>query len=147
MREASSTDRTAQQIFAILLVAPLVFAFWGSGGFHDAFGTYQPSAAVAAERLKALIDAGLRSLLLAGIATTVALAIGIPAGWAFARRKNPLWLLVFCALPLALPASVTVSGWVRFLAPGAASSFNPPAIIAGKISRGLLFSPAGAGLI
>jgi iron(III) transport system permease protein len=147
MREASSRDRIVQQIFAVLLLTPLVFAFWGSGGFSDAFGTYQPSEAVAAARRMALVEAGLRSLLLAGLATSVALAIGIPAGWAFAQRKNPLWLLVFCALPLALPASVTVSGWVRFLAPGAASSFSPPAIVAGKISRGLLFSPVGAGLI
>src|SRR6266566_888510 len=104
MRQSSSNDRIAQQILAALLIVPLIFAFWGSGGFADAFGTYQPSEAVAAERRMALIEAGLRSLLLASIATSVALAIGIPAGWALAQRKNPLWLLVLCALPLALPA-------------------------------------------
>lgn len=142
MREASSNDKIAQMSIAALIVAPLIIVFWSSGEDPN-----QITADVAAARHRALIDAGLRSLQLAILATSVALAIGIPAGWALAQRKNPLWLLVLCALPLALPASVAVSGWVRFLAPGAASSFNPSAVVAGKISRGMLFSTTGAGLI
>jgi ABC-type Fe3+ transport system permease subunit len=144
MHEASPRSQVVQGSIAALIVLPLMAAFFGAGGFADTFGATRD---VWAARQAELLDAGLRSLLLATLSTTIALAIGIPAGWALAQRKNPLWLLMLCALPLALPASVCVSGWVRFLAPGAASSFNPPAIIAGKISRGLLFSTVGAGVI
>jgi len=94
-----------------------------------------------------LLAAGARSLLVALSATAVAAAVGIPAAWALAQRRRPLLMLVLCALPLALPASVAVSGWVRMFAPGAASSFAPPAITAGQVPRGLLFSPFGAALI
>ena len=145
MREATRTERVIQGLLALLCLAPLLCAFFLSDGMSGAEAA--PTAEQVALHRSELLAAGGRSLLVAISATVVAACIGIPAAWALAQRRRPLLMLVLCALPLALPASVAVSGWVRLFAPGAASSFAPPAIKAGQIPRGLLFSPFGAALI
>ena len=147
MRDATRNERLLQGLLAAACLAPLLFAFWNGGGLSAAERQYALSADEAAVRRVQLFEAGGRSLLVAVATTLVAACLGIPAAWALAQRRRPLFLLVVCALPLALPASVAVSGWVRMFAPGAASSFAPPAITAGQVPRGLLFSPVGAALI
>jgi iron(III) transport system permease protein len=147
MREATRNERIVQGLLAAMCLAPLLLAFWSGGGLASADKQYALNADEAVLRRAQLMEAGGRSLLLAISATVVAACLGIPAAWALAQRRRPLFLLLVCALPLALPASVAVSGWVRMFAPGAASSFAPPAIKAGQIPRGLLFSPFGAALI
>lgn len=158
MREAAAGERWLDFCVALLCLAPLLAAFFGTGGAADAYGAgagYKPTDAEATARYLALAQAGGRSLLLALMATAMAACIGIPAAWALAQRERPLFLLVICALPLALPASVAVSGWVRLFAPGAASSFFPTALpqrpanlgMSMQTERGLLFSTAGAALV
>lgn len=149
MREPLKRDRTIQFAIAALMLAPLAIAFFGQGGFADAYGTYQSSDPDAiSARHWALAAAAGRSVLVGGLAAALALLIGIPAGWALAQRERPLWLLVLAALPLALPASVSVSGWIGLLAPsGAASRFNVPIPGFGADSRGGLFTIPGAAFV
>ncbi len=145
MREATRKERVVQGLLALLCLAPLLCAFFLNGGLSST--ETAPTAEQIASHRYELLAAGARSLLVALSATAVAAGVGIPAAWALAQRRRPLLMLVLCALPLALPASVAVSGWVRMFAPGAASSFAPPAITAGQVPRGLLFSSFGAALI
>ncbi|MCY3021787.1 MAG: hypothetical protein NTW87_22480 [Planctomycetota bacterium] len=150
----SGRDRIVHYALAALLLLPLLLAFAGSGGFSDAYGTYQTSdpAALAARRW-ALAAATGRSLLIGVLATLLGLALGIPAGWFLAQRgggrsaRSPC-LLALAALPLALPPSVAVSGWIGLLAPaGAASRFNAPILGFAPETRGWLFSSAGAAFV
>ena len=124
MREPLKRDRVIQFAIAALMLAPLAAAFFGQGGFADAYGSYQSSDpdAISARHWTLAAAAG-RSLLVGGLATAFALLIGIPAGWALAQRERPLWLLVLAALPLALPALVSVSGWMVARAGGRGLAF------------------------
>jgi len=192
MRQPGRRDHCLQWVVAALFILPLLAAFLGGGGFSDAYGTYQPGdeAAIAARRL-ALAAATGRSLLVGSLAALLAVALGVPAGWALATRRflvpgfwfrvshflrlrpaslvnqrpqtinqkllfpsaslrlcGELVLLVLATLPLALPPSVAVSGWVGLLAPaGAASRFNVPIPGFGPESRGWLFSSLGAAFV
>jgi len=149
MRDPQRKDRTIQFAIAALMLAPLAVAFFGQGGFSDAYGTYQSSDPKAIDaRHAALLAAAGRSLLIGALSTALALLIGVPAGWALAHRERPLWLLVLAALPLALPASVSVSGWIGLLAPaGAASRFKVPIPGFGPESRGGMFTIPGVALV
>ena len=148
MRAATPRETLIQSVCALLLLVSLLAAFSGSGGFEDAYGAWQPGNNAAFEaRLESLAAAFGRSLLIGVLTASMALGIGIPAGWALARRTRPLWLLLFAALPLALPASVAVSGWFKLCAPGAASSFAMPFQIATRGVSWVLFSPIGAAVV
>ena len=161
-----------QGALALAIVAPLIFAFWAGKLVTDPPEAYQPQGAEATVRQLALVMALGRSLGLALLTTVVAAGFGIPAAWALASARRPLLCLVICALPLALPASVAVSGWIRMLAPTAASSFNltqaaaidgsskatnapngantsagEPSRVAQNAWRELLFSTFGAALL
>jgi len=152
MRALSSRERLLQLLLAAVLLAPLGIAFFGRGDFGEAY-----TAVAAGEELMsrqtALLYASLRSMGLAALATLVALLIGVPSAWALAQRSGGsrrwgLLLLVCCVLPLAIPASVTVSGWVSLIGPaGAASRFKSP--VPGISDGGLhwLFSLPGAALV
>jgi iron(III) transport system permease protein len=149
MREPEKKDRVIQFAIATLMLAPLAAAFFGQGGFADAYGSYQSADpdAISARHWTLAAAAG-RSLLVGGLATALALLVGIPAGWALAQRERPLWLLVLAALPLALPASVSVSGWIGLLAPaGVASRFKVPIPGFGPESRGGLFTVPGVAFV
>jgi len=155
MRQPSKTDRLIQIALALALVAPLLYAFAGQGGFEDAYGAYQSSdPAFSTVRRTALAAATARSIFVGVLSTALALMIGIPAGWALSHsaggwsNRGSLVLLMLAALPLALPASVTVSGWVGWVAPaGAASRFNVPIPGFAAESRGWLFSEVGVALV
>jgi iron(III) transport system permease protein len=147
MRTATRSERFWDCAAALLLLGPLLFAFWrsGFGGPWNSAGN--DGALSASARWAVLSAATCRSLAIGLGAASLALLIGIPAGWALSRRGRSVWLMVFCALPLALPASVGVSGWVALLAPeGAASRFNTPIPGFLPASRGWLFSSCGAAL-
>jgi len=166
MRQAGPTDRYVQWAVAALLILPLLAAFVSGSGFADAYGTYQPGdeAAISARRM-ALAAATGRSLLVGSLAALLATTFGVPAGWALAQRSGSrrgagrlarwdfgrltfCFTLVLAALPLALPPSVAVSGWVGLLAPaGAASAFNVAIPGFGPESRGWLFSSLGAAFV
>jgi len=175
MRQAGRTDRIMQWAVGALLILPLLAAFLGGGSFSEAYGTYQPGdeGAIAARRW-ALAAATGRSLLVGSLAALLAAALGVPTGWALAQRgnshggagcpacggsgrltacptlkgKREIVALVLVTLPLALPPSVAVSGWVGLLAPaGAASAFNVPIPGFGPESRGWLFSSLGAAFV
>jgi iron(III) transport system permease protein len=94
-----------------------------------------------------LFEAFERSLLVAALSTLGAFLIGIPAGWWLSATKRKWFWLALAILPLALPASVAVSGWVgAFAPPGAASRFKVP-IPGFDDARGWLFAPWGASLV
>ncbi len=155
MPEPTRFDRWTQRAAAVLLLAPLLLAFFGAGGFDDAYGAGLASNSdTPVNRNWILLEATGRSIGLAAVATLVALLIGVPAAWALAQRSQSrqrvwaLFLLMVCVLPLALPASVSVSGWISLVGPeGAASRFKVPIPGFGPESRGLLFSIWGAGLV
>ncbi|HYG78641.1 MAG TPA: hypothetical protein VEK08_26815 [Planctomycetota bacterium] len=155
MRQPSKIDHALHVLLALALLAPLLIAFAGQGGFADAFGSYESGEpGFAAARKAALVAATGRSLLVGILATGMALLIGIPAGWALSEKsggglsRKAVLLLVVTALPLALPASVSVSGWVGLFAPaGVASRFNVPIPGFAPESRGWLFSEFGAALV
>lgn len=152
MREPRPFDRLVQIVLALLLLAPLAAIFLtatdapysqiqpGGSSISPASEFDPPGDSVSSARRWALAAAFGRNLCLGLAALSVALAIGIPAAWALAQRQRPLWLLVLVALPLALPASVAVSGWIGLLAPTAVSGF-------GFLPHGWLFSIPGAGLV
>jgi len=80
------------------------------------------------------------------LAVLIALAIGLPVGWTLSGRKRSPWLLAMCALPLALPPSVAVSGWLRLLSPDRmASAFKPVADLG--LTTGAFFSIPGVALM
>ena len=148
MREATLREKLAQASVALVLIVPLLAAFQETHGLADATGTWQPPDAGAQHaRQMALLFAGLHSLGLGLLSALLALLIGVPAGWALARPRRPLWLLVIVALPLALPASVAVSGWVKLCAPGAVSTFAMPYTASVAGISGLLFSTCGAAMV
>jgi iron(III) transport system permease protein len=138
---------------AALVLLPLLAAFSGAGGFADAYGTLQPDGEAAAARRWILATATGHSLAIGVLATAIAALIGVPVGWALAGKIGtgtggacPYFSLV--ALPLALPPSVAVSGWVGLFAPeGAASAFYPLTPEARGPSGGWLFSIFGAALV
>src|SRR5688500_4282050 len=115
MRNLTSRERLIEFAVAALMLIPLLLVFVSSLSESSEF----------MDRWSPLLAAFTRSLLVGTGAVAIALLIGVPAGWVLARSERPLWLLVLIALPLALPASVTVSGWVGLLAsPGVASRFR-----------------------
>ena len=138
MRDPSSRERLIEFAVAALMILPLLAVFVSSfgGGTGEIMERWSP-----------LFAAFSRSMMVGAGAVGIALLIGLPAGWVLARSERPLWLLVLIALPLALPASVTVSGWVGLLAaPGVASRFRGlPGL--GAQSPGALFSIPGAALV
>jgi len=158
MRASTLSERLLHCLLAAVLLVPLALAFFGAGGFDDAYGGTTPPISGGGEvlisRQTALLQASMRSMGLALLATCVALLIGVPSAWALAQRSNPsrgawgLLLLVCCLLPLALPASVTVSGWMSLAGPaGAASRFK--SAVPGLTDGGMnwLFSLPGAALV
>ena len=150
MRDSSRRDNIIQFALALILLAPLLAAFWSGGGFEDAFGT-RKSAEVSAARQWALLRAAGQSLTLGCLSAGVAALIGIPAAWALSGRRASAVRTALAILPLALPAPVAVSGWVRLIAPNATSSFAlqlpgaPPGMA--SAAHALLFSPVGAALV
>lgn len=157
MRQPGRTDAILQWIVAALLLLPLLAAFAGGAGSAAAYGPHPPDdQGAAAARQLALAAATGRSLLIGALASLLAAALGIPAGWALAQPRSVLsrkggvsaLVLVLAALPLALPPSVAVSGWIGLLAPaGAASRFNVPIPGFGPESRGWLFSSLGVAFV
>ena len=165
MRQPGRRDRSLQLVLAALLALPLLAAFFGGGGFADVYGAYQSGVGPATVARQLALAAALgRSLLIGVLAAALAAALGVPAGWALAQTPHPastsfmsgllrkgrgtVAALVLAALPLALPPSVAVSGWVGLLAPaGAASRFNVPIPGFGPESRGWLFSSLGAAFV
>lgn len=150
MRDSTRRDNIIQLALALILLAPLLAAFWSGGGFEDAFATNQ-SAEIAAARRWALWRAAGQSLSVGCLSAAVAALIGIPAAWALSGRSTSALRNALTILPLALPAPVAVSGWVRLIAPNATSSFAlqlpgaPPGMA--STAHALLFSPLGAGLV
>ncbi|HEY3319731.1 MAG TPA: hypothetical protein VGP72_04570 [Planctomycetota bacterium] len=137
-------EHLAQTAVAALILLPLLAAFLGQGGLADAYSADDGSGALSARRWTLAAACG-RSLLIGMLAMAGALVLGIPAGWALAQRRRPLWLLVLVALPLALPPSVSVSGWIGLLAPsGVASAFN---MGFQEATRGWLFSVIGVSAV
>lgn len=147
MRELQPREKRLQLLIAAILLAPLLVAFWGSGGFTDAYNNVPSTNGASAARQGALMLAMGRSLLIGFLAVLIALVLGIPAGWALAQRQRRLWLLVLTALPLALPASVAVSGWVALLAPTFISTFAQTSSDSTASTHGILFSVWGAAII
>jgi iron(III) transport system permease protein len=150
MRAISSRDRLIQFAIAAALVLPLAIAFFGRGGFQDALNQQMSPDAIEARRMALAAAAG-KSFLLGILSVVFALAVGVPAGWALAQHSDKssrrlLWLVI-AVLPLALPASVAVSGWVGLFAPsGVASRFRTP--LQDIISdRGWLFTLPGAAVV
>jgi len=137
LRTPLGTDKAAQFFIAFLLVAVLVpsFAVRGSTPATDV-------------PWPALFSAFGRSVLVAGLATLGALALGIPAAWRLCGRSGSrtFWLAL-TVLPLALPVSVAVSGYVGFFAPAGAASRFKVSIPGFDEGRGWLFSPLGASLV
>ena len=79
-------------------------------------------------------------------AAAIAVLVGVPVAWVLSRQPRWFWPLAVCALPLALPPSAAVSGWLRWLAPGNVSSaFQSLAL--GMGVPGPLFSVPGAALV
>jgi iron(III) transport system permease protein len=129
-------------------------------------------AALAAATCRSLLIGAGAALVAAAIGIPAAWALAVCHGPAAVRRSVPLpsdgartgngpgpwhpfgaaWrstaLLVLAALPLALPPSVAVSGWIGLLAPtGAVSAFNPAIPVYAPESRGWLFSGFGVAFV
>lgn len=137
LRSPHGTDKAAQFFIAFLLVAVLIPAFAVHG-----------NTAATEVPWPTLFAAFTRSLLVALLATIGSLALGIPAAWCLCgnARTRTLWLAL-TILPLALPVSVAVSGYVGFFAPAGAASRFKVAIPGFDNSRGWLFTPFGASLV
>lgn len=114
MRPLTIKDRLVQILLAAACLSPLLWSF--------AVSRTGDSALTGMEVFEALA----RSITVGLLAVTIALAIGLPVGWSLSGRKRSFWLLALCALPLALPPSVAVSGWLRLLSPEQmVSAFKP----------------------
>jgi len=137
LRSPLGTDKAAQFFIAFLLIAVLVPAFVVHG-----------NTAATDVPWPTLFAAFGHSLLVALLATAGALAIGIPAAWRLCgnARTRTVWLAL-TVLPLALPVSVAVSGYVGFFAPAGAASRFKVSIPGFDDSRGWLFTPIGASLV
>ncbi|MEI6235376.1 MAG: hypothetical protein WCT04_20155 [Planctomycetota bacterium] len=136
MRDTTRRDSALQIALALLLAAPLMAAFIGGGPVELDALTWA--------RIGVLARAFGRSVQLGVTSAGVAALLGIPAAWLLASRRVSVLLIALFVLPLALPAPVAVSGWVRLLAPSAASSFalqNP------GTAHSFLFSVYGAGIV
>lgn len=134
MRPLTTLDRAIQWALAILCLSPLALAF--------TVGRPEEPLTSRAEVIAALGRSGAVGLL----ATLVALFIGLPAGWMLSGFRRSAWPLALCALPLALPPSVAVTGWLRLLAPdGVLSAFT--AATDGVFSMGPFFSIPGVAVV
>ena len=149
VRETTRRESLIACACALVLLSPLLAAFWSGGGMADAFTTLPGDGASSARSV--LIAATARSLGVGLLSILIAALIGIPAAWALAGRRMSAWRTALVILPLALPAPVAVSGWVRLIAPNATSSFalQLPGAPPGWTSEAhaLLFSPLGAGCV
>jgi iron(III) transport system permease protein len=135
-------QRAWQFLAAGVLLLPLACAFWSSGGLIDAY-----TSDASATRQWGLAAAAGRSILMGVVTALLAALIGIPAAWVLAQRRNRLWPMILCALPLALPASVSVSGWVAIFAPsGFLSSLSVP-IPGHDLKAHIFFSVFGAAFV
>lgn len=134
MRPLTNKDRAIQWVLAVVCLSPLLLAFTA--------GRPEEPLTSRAEVIAALCRSGAVGVL----ATLVALLIGLPAGWMLSGAKRSAWPLALCALPLALPPSVAVTGWLRLLAPdGVISAFT--AATDGIFSMGPLFSIPGVAVV
>lgn len=144
MRRSAPYDLAVQAVLAGALLAPLVCAFQGAGSFEEVYGAHAGSGL--SGYMLVVSDAFGRSLAVGALASLLALALGLPAGWALSSRSGSMLPWALAALPLALAPSVAVSGWLYWMAPDTvASAFRllPP----GMAGPGPLFSLPGVALI
>lgn len=127
------------------MLSPLLGVFERSGSWEGAVA--KPAGSMASARIETLLAAAGRSALVGALCVIVALPLGVGAAWRLSARAGGLWRAAWVVLPLALPASVAVSGWVQLLAPDAASSFTLPIPGLTSLFRLLLFGPIGAACV
>jgi len=138
MRRLLIRDHVVHVALAAVLLLPLAFAFTGPGSADEVFG----DSAARVELFQVLA----RSSWIGLGATAVALLLGLPAGWALARRPRASWWGAWCALPLALAPSVAVSGWLHWFAPGYVKSSFGQALAEGP-TWSPIFSAPGVALV